>query len=201
MATQDLTTLSAVREHLQISDGTDTDSDALLTSLITAASDLITHYTGRRFQPTQDAAEKVFAYSGRGVVSFEPWVLRSLDSVQIDTDTSSPTTLSSDTYALRPLGSLDGIYTRLHISGYGVTESLTDDAPAEREITITGDWGYSSVPTPVARACILTVASMFSSTAIRGSFYEQESPGITTSAIPGMAKSLLAPYRVRVSGS
>lgn len=198
MAVQDLASLAAVREHLQISDAGDTDSDALIGSLISVASDAITNYTQRRFQPAETAAAKSFAYDGRGVVHVAPFVLRSVSQVRIDTDEDSPTTLDSDEYALRPLGTIDGVFTRVHLFGFTVVRSDAHAYPQERVVEITGDWGYSSVPEPVERACILTVSAMLARTSARGQFMDSEvSPGSGPS-LPGMAKSLLEPYRVRV---
>lgn len=203
MAAQDLTTLAAVREHLQISDAADTDSDALISSLITVASDAVSNYTQRRFLPAETADAKEFVYDGRGVVHVAPFVLRSVTLVRIDTDGDSPSTITSDNYALRPLASVDGVYTRLHILGYGVTENVTAAYPQERVVEVTGNWGYAdlaSVPEPVERAVILTVAAMVARTASRGLFDSDTLPS-NAPAIPGMAKALLEPYRVRVFGS
>jgi len=198
MAAQDLTDLAAVREHLQISDANDTDTDALISSLITVASDAITNYTQRRFLPAEEAAAKSFTYQGRGVLNIAPFVLRSVDSVQIDTDGDSPTTLASDEYAMRPLGTIDGVYTRLVLRGYSVTRSDANQWPQERVVQVTGDWGYPSVPEPVERACILSVASMIARTAARGQFMDSDVSPSSGPMLPGMAKSLLEPYRVRV---
>jgi hypothetical protein len=201
MAAQDLTTLAAVREHLQISDEDDTASDDLLESLITAASDAVVNYTQRRFLPAETAASKDFLYAGRGVVSLAPYVARSVTSVVIDPTEDNPTTLTAAQYQARPLSTIDAVFTRLIIKGFGVEAVNTSAWPQERVVRVTGNWGYTAVPSPVERACVLTVAAMFAQTAIRGSFFEQDAPSMNAPALPGMARALLSPYRVHAQGA
>jgi hypothetical protein len=200
VSAQDLTTLAAVREHLQITDEDDTDSDDLISSLITAASDAVINYTQRRFAPSETAATKSFAYLGRGVVSIAPFVLRTVTSVVVDPSDQNRT-LTADEYELRPLGTVDGVFTTLRLKGVSISDNPLAAYQRDLEVRITGNWGYSAVPDAVERAAILTVAAMFAQSAIRGSFFEQDAPSMNSPALPGMARALLSPYRVHSQGA
>lgn len=153
MAAEDLTTLSAVREFLQ-KQAVDTEQDDVIASLITRASNLIMRYTEREFAPATTSDTRVFDYEGRGWLDLAPYDLRSVSSIQIDTDTSSPTTLTSGTdYRLWPRPAVDGTYLALRLDTPGVYSEWPT-----RELSITGDWGFASVPSDVAHACIVTVS-------------------------------------------
>ena len=168
MATQDLTTKAEVKEHLGIA-ASNTDHDDLLDDLVTAASDAIMRYAQREFvTTTAGSTARDFRYNGRGFLNLAPWDLRSVESVVIDVDGVSPdsTTLDADDYRLMPVHKPDGVYTHLQLRGFEISES-SSHARYEpfRVVRVTSStWGFASVPKPVERACIITVAWLKRST-------------------------------------
>lgn len=205
---QDLCTVAQVREHEQISDATDTSQDAIVQSLITAASVAIMQYVPCQFKAVDgDASDGVgvardFRYDGGGVLGFGKHALRSLTSVQIDVDGAapSPTTLTADDYRLQPLSKEWGVWRGIHLRGFPVADRRAGrDHPTYRVVRVTGDWGFASIPEPVERACVLTVLFMLRGTSQfqGGEFGGLDMPGNDRVAIPGVAKRLLDPWRRR----
>lgn len=199
----DLTDTASVREHLQITDATDTTQNALIATLITAASTAIHSYCQREFATdagTGSVARK-FRYNGNGVLPLAPWDARSITSVVIDTDGTNPDniTLTADEYRALPLGATHGVYHTLHIRGRGVSSGSSTPWPTYRQVTVTGTWGFASVPAPVELACILTVAYWLRETSqhVGQVFGEETSFDAARASIPAIAKRLLDPYRVR----
>lgn len=145
-----LTTRDDVRAYLQ-KNAPDTNQDTLTDDLVDAASWAIIRRYGK-FGPAETAAAKVFVWDGSRRLKLFPYFLRSVTSIVLDTDTSSTTTLATTDYSLRPTTPLDGVYRWLRLPNHQVEVGL------ERQITITGNWGYSAIPTDVAQAAIVTVA-------------------------------------------
>lgn len=203
MATQDLTTTAKVKTHLQI-DSSDTDADALLGELVTAASDAVMRYAQREFvTTTSGSTARVFRYDGRGFLNLAPYDLRSVSSVKLDTLGVSPstTTLDADDYRLMPLHSPDGVYSHLQIRGFEVSEQSSSAKWSQwRDVEVTSStWGFASVPTPVERAAIITAAWMFRHTSQHmGQELGVDAPFTGDRvAVPGVAKRLLDPYKRR----
>jgi hypothetical protein len=155
-----LITLDDARAYLTLEDG-DIDDDGELAALIEAASAQIMGWTERQFAPTAAAATRVFAYDHSGFLSLANNDLRTVTSITIGIE--NPVTLTSSEYALRPKPSRDGVYTHLLIYGhrfpgcYGYHQHGHAHA-RDTEVTITGDWGYATVPKDVELACKMQVA-------------------------------------------
>lgn len=141
-------------------DASQTDFDTLLTTLVTQASVAIKRYCGREFAPaTSSGTARKFRYEGGGYLSLAPYDAQAVTSVVIDTDTTSTTTLVvNQDYYLLPLNQNDGVYTGVQIRGYE-PRSYTSSVNVKpfRQITITGTWGFSSVPDDVALAANILV--------------------------------------------
>lgn len=188
----DLTTLDAVREFLQIRDE-DIEQDTVISALITRASLAIMRHTGREFAPKTNDAERVFAYTGRGMLDLAPYEARAVTTVTIDSDLPSPRALTLGTnYRLRPLPAREGVYSWLEIVGY--------NGRRVRQVTIRGDWGWPAIPADVEQACITTVGiwlrrdvSAFSRT-----YSLDEGRTERPEALPAQVVAMLAPYRVPV---
>jgi hypothetical protein len=197
MASQDLTTLAQVREHQQRTDSTNTTQDALIGDLITVASDLIMEYTQREFAPTSTSTARTYRYDGRGVLNLAPDDARSVTLVRIDTDTTSPTTLEADTqYKLWPTRSKHAVYSHLHLIGIDVPNVTTRSGPSYREVEVTGTWGWSAIPTPVERACIMLVMELLSRTSNwKNADMDALMPGGSGPVIPLHVRTMLAPYK------
>lgn len=147
----DLTTLAAVRAHLQLPD-VDIDSDAELSALISRASAVIQRWTGREFAPPTSAETRVFTYPGRGRLELAPYEARAVTAVVLDSQPGGQQiTLSTTDYALRPLPARDGVYQWLELAPYRRCRG--------GQVSVTGDWGWPTVPDDVEHACIVTVAT------------------------------------------
>jgi hypothetical protein len=153
MAAQDLTTLANVRAFLQ-KNVSDTAQDPLISSFITRASDAIMHDCDRRFLPAETAAAHTFEYTGGGWLDLSPFDLRSVSQIRLDTDETSPTTLATTDFRVYPQNAPFGVYTALRLAPYLVTSRARWQY---RLVEVTGNWGWTSVPSDVEQACILTV--------------------------------------------
>lgn len=143
MAAIDLTDLASVRALSQANDR-DVDDDALIERLITAASRSILNYTGREFVATASAEAREFVSRGY-LLDLAPFDLRSVESVTDVTTPATPTAITA--YRLRPKPSRYGVYTWLEIP----------QLSGEREIAVTGLWGFPSIPEDVSHWCGITV--------------------------------------------
>lgn len=160
MAAGDLTTKAEVRKYLNLSSG-QTDLDTLIDALITQASVQIKRYCGREFAPQTSSTARKFRYYGGGYLHFSPYDLdaTTAPTVQIDTDEASPTTLTvNEDYYLLPINADDGVYTCMELRGIRVaSRSSRHDYSPSRQFTITGVWGFDSVPSDVALAANIQV--------------------------------------------
>jgi hypothetical protein len=91
---------------------------------------------------------------GGGWLNFAPLDARSVTGIRLDTDETSPTTLTSTDYRLYPMNQPLGVYTGVRLAPYLVTSRARWQY---RLVEVTGDWGWTSVPVDVEQACILTV--------------------------------------------
>jgi hypothetical protein len=206
MAAQDLTTLAAVQEHRQKLDTTNTTQDAIISSLITVASDMIMDYTQREFLPQSGTGgtpiARTYRYEGRGVLPLGQDDARTVTQVRIDTDTDTPTTLESEQYKLWPTRRRDGVITALHLISIPSPIHTTQRHPLYREVEVTGTWGWPAVPEKVERACILLVMDLLSRTS---SWRNDDADGLLPAAggvaMPLHVRTMLASYRRRALGA
>lgn len=206
MASQDLVTITEVREHLKIATA-ETDRNALLATLITAASDAIMAHTQRELCPQTNAAARSFRWEG-GALDLAPYDLRSVTSIVMDTDGTNPanTTLTADDYRLLPIPTKHGVYTHVEFRGYAVRGGTSAHTyRPSRQVTITGNWGWydtANVPTNIKMACKITVGhwerkfSQYFAGAHAGDLDDGRFGAI---ALPSAALFLLDPYR-RIGG-
>lgn len=203
LSTYQLTTLESFREHAQISDATDTAQDALIETLIDSVSHHILIYTNREFVPPGTAqVAREFRYNGGGVLDLAPYDARSVSQVRVDTDTSTPTILTTDQYRKAPVTCPDGVYTHLHLRGVSVPPTTTEDYPVYRVVEVTGIWGFPAVPKNVELAANITIQYVLRTTSQFMSDEFETTAGLAGAriAIPGAARDLLAPYRRRAVG-
>lgn len=155
MAAIDLTTRAAVRTFLQ-KPAADTNQDALIDTLITAASRAIGNYAQREFVPTASATRQ-FLLRGGYTLDLAPYDLRTVTTITLDPDlpVAEQTTLTTADYKLRPKPAVDGTYQQIRLN---VTPRDTPGKPSDREVAISGAWGFAAIPEDVSDACIKTVA-------------------------------------------
>lgn len=191
MAAGDLVTLQQARNYLGMTDAEETDMNGEIEAAITRASRLITQYTGREFASVAGSPTRTFAYEGGGVLQLKNRSLRSITTIVIDTDTDTPTTLTTSDYALMPVGGdIDNIYT--HILLYVGDPVLPKKW---REVQITGSWGYTSIPADVVEAVLSTISYWYHSLQHNGVEFGESAGNRNISFLPVKAKQLLAPYR------
>jgi hypothetical protein len=190
-----LTTLEAVRAFMQ-KGATDTAQDDLIEALIPAASRVIMQWTGREFAPATASATRKFAYRGGGFLDLAPYDLRSISSAQVDTNTTSATTLAATTdYAFSPLNSQDGVYTALTFPSLTVFDRPGQDS--YREISITGAWGFAEVPADVQHWCNVTIVMWLRDdvSAFSSGFDANTDRFVRAGSLPDAVKAGLAVYR------
>lgn len=158
MAAGDLTNLSNVRAFLQKQE-TDMAQDPVISSLITQASAAITRFTERQFTE-EDAAEHVFEVDQPlgTLVSFAPYELRSLTSIELDTDTEDAFALVADEFKLWPKPNPDGTFLGARLNPYRQVGTASFRWGSRRELTVKGDWGMEKVPDDVVNWTNVTVA-------------------------------------------
>ena len=200
MATGDLTSLANVRELLQRQSGVDTTNDALISTLITTVSQEIMSYTGCEFAPTTASATRKFVYRGGGTLLLAPYSLRSVTSIVIDTDGTSPAdvTLSADDYRLWPREPKRGVYDRIEFRNLSpASKSSAYDFTPSREIEITGAWGFASVPSEIDHACAATVVfRMRTSSDFYGNENSADVQRFGAVQFPTIARQILDVYKV-----
>lgn len=148
----------------------DTGQDARIATLITRVSTKIMRDYGREFVPggalalPAIAATRKFDYAWgdqypvEARVSLAPYDLQltPAPTIIVDTDQSSPSTLSTDEWRLHPQPPRDGVYTAIYLCPLNVSVGMV--GWRKRQLTITGNWGFPAIPGEVAEACAQTVA-------------------------------------------
>lgn len=153
MADVDLTTLTIVRERRGTT-ASNTTQNTMVERVITNVSRAIIRHCQREFAPATASAARVFEYDeNTHFLSVAPYDLRSVSSVQIDTDEDSPVTLTDEEYRLWPRPTKDGTYHGLRLDPLGPGRGRWP----YRQVTITGAWGFASVPTDVEEAATIAV--------------------------------------------
>jgi hypothetical protein len=162
VAASDLCSVADVRAFLQKPDQ-DTEQDAILASVITRASKAIMRHTQREFAPPVTATARVFEVGADWydtILSLAPYDLRGTPtSVVIDSDLGGGSTLTAAEYRLMPKPNSDGVYTsiRLRPQSHSSATWFSD----RREVTITGNWGFATVPEDVKHCAVVTAADWF----------------------------------------
>lgn len=190
----DLTTVAAVRSFMQKPAG-DTGQDTEIQNLVTRASGAIMHYTEREFAPaTSTPTARTFEYKGGGWLDVAPYDIRTVTQIRLDTDESSPTTLTSTEYRLYPYPARHGVYTALRLGPYLVHSRARWQ---QRLVEITGTWGFATVPEDVAHACIVTVAMWLRRdvTPFESTFSIDEGRLERPAILPSSVIAALAPYK------
>jgi hypothetical protein len=155
----DLCSVEDVREALEIS-FSDRTRDDLIATYISAASRAIMREYEREFAPASTGVTRTFSWRGSGVVNLAPYDLRSATQISVNPESTSPTTLTITTeYTLLPVPVRDGVYTSLLVSPYVIPSFDFLSRYGWAQVSVTGDWGFASVPKDVRQAAVLTVTS------------------------------------------
>ena len=153
-----LVSVADVRGFIQKPDP-DQAQDAIIGRLIESASEAILTWTEREFAPAGTAGvARVFYYCGNGVLNLSPYDVQVVTQVKIDSIAGSGgTILASTEYRLYPTPAKDGVYNWLRLSP-NISATPANTNFAEREVTVTGTWGFPSVPDDVKHWTTVTVA-------------------------------------------
>lgn len=188
--------VAELREQLQIK-ATDRTPDDLFARLVDAASAAITAYCDREFTPTSSATRILPVRDC--VVDLAPYDLRTVTTMQLHPEESSPTTLTANAdYALEPLASTTGTYTRVRLYHGLSLDSTFASRFGYARLSIAGAWGMSAVPEDVRYACKLLAASWYRSSVSVYSQAFNPDQGFSLEqpeALPFAVRRLLDPYR------
>jgi len=203
VATGDLVTLSELKLRLET---TETEPDAVLQAVITAASQAIAVHTGREFAGPATAETRPFAPAETwGDDGFFVGDLQSLTAgagaVRIfDPDGVELASLASTDFVLEPRGRAAAEPAeRIRPKSTATSATLG----AGYSITVAGLWGWAAPPGPAKEACIQTVRSWIRADGSRfamGGFSDSGMIAPTpapTWMLPMAAKQLLTNYRRR----
>jgi hypothetical protein len=192
----DLCTVEDVRVRLQKPTG-DVAQDAIIGSLISQASRAIMKYTGREFAPAGSAGVVRTFETEIGpdtFLSLAPYDLQTATLVKIDTDVTG-TTLSSDEYRLFPVSKPDGVYTSIRLQPLS-SPQVNRVGWRNRQIQITGTWGFPEVPADVNGATAETVALWLRRdvSAFTTTYNLDESRVERPEALPSAVRAMLSSY-------
>lgn len=164
-----LVTIAQVKARINVAGVSDTDDDTLLGELVDQVSSWVQGYTGRRFMP-EPAATYVFDTSA-GTVLRIPHGIRAVTSVGVATvsqpDTGGNyTTVPTGDVILRPKAQdmPEGWpATELWIRYGTLSGTITQFATAQNGATITGTFGWASVPPDIQAVVIDAVVAAYQS--------------------------------------
>jgi hypothetical protein len=146
----DYCTLAQVRKYTDFKVVANTDDDALIEQLITAASKRIDEYTGRTFTEATETRE---FDAVRDVQGQRLWMDTDLLAVTSITNGDGTAIVASD-YVLEPSNSAPKFAIKLLASS---GESWTYDTDPEQAISVVGEWGYMAgtiAPADIQHAAI-----------------------------------------------
>lgn len=158
-------TLAQLKTRLNIPD---TNSDAALTSALSAASRSIEAYCGRQFNDAGSASARVYYPDSLTVCKTEDFSTTNGLIVALDFSNAGnySTILSATSYQLEPLnGVVDGTpgfpynLIRLIQTWYPLWYASIGDPRAS--VQITAQWGWAAVPAPVVEGCLMLAEETF----------------------------------------
>lgn len=184
-----------------------TSRDPLIQTLITQASVEMMKYTERQLAPAQASATNRFNVdlsqnpSGGWTVDLAPLDVRTVTTVTLHPEASSPTVVAAADWTLEPIGNFDGVYYKLLLSPYLSMISSFSIRFGQAQVDVAGAWGFATVPVDVNRLCVLTVKAWMRQNPAAYAFPDQqmmesvqpESP--TTFMLPGAVLAGLSHYK------
>jgi hypothetical protein len=192
--------------------------------LINAYSKAVNRYIKRQFLPSEEASDKIFAYSGNGFLSLAPFEARAIGAVTMFTDLpeSSWVVLANQTETQeaqwRPNPrhkSEQGTYWYLTLPEHGAYHPYYDEPVTSLtrrnlgyEVTVNGDWGVAEdtdVPDDVELALWIACANAWRNPEayqtrrmgpLAASDYSDYVPGTEEGlSLPRASRALLSGYR------
>lgn len=207
MAYPDLCTRDQVRSFLQ-KPSSDTSQDAIIDSLISRASMAIMRYCEREFisaTPGSSASPVARLFElelqRQGWLDLAPFDAQAgtITLVQLDSDLTSPRTLSSAEWRPWPIPAADGVVSALRIIPISLGGFHRFNV---RQVQVTAQWGFPTIPVDVVHAAVTTTAlwlrrevSAFSTT-----FRLDEERVERPESLPSHVRAALSPYRRQGQG-
>jgi hypothetical protein len=193
LITQALITEDEYKEQGSGIDASDPTQDDAIRFCINNASLRIMEYAGREFKSAASGSTlRTFQITPGGCgfdeVSFGPYDAQNVTAVTIDTQLGQTgLTLTTSQYQPVPVQAWHGVFTGLHI-----LSGATGYVPlgVRRAVSVTGTWGWPSVPGHIKGCCVETVKEWL------GGEYQVQGGDITAAL---MAASLQLPARVRAT--
>lgn len=195
---RDLCTLDDVKTLMQKTGANAASQDALIATLITRASIKIMRDYGREFVPggpnseTFTDATRTFEYAwgdqypGEAFVDLRPYdlALSPAPTVVADTDQVTTIPLSADEWRLWPQPPSQGVYMAIKVLPLNVSVGIV--GWRKRQIQVTGNWGFPSIPFEVTQACAATVIHWITNypAARRPEQIDASLPGISPRSYP-----------------
>jgi hypothetical protein len=166
---RDLCTTADVKLLMQKMGPNAATQDALIQALITRASVKIMRDYGREFVPGGPNSElavnatRTFEYPwgeqypAEAFVDFRPYDLQKSPApvVAVDTDQAAPLTLSADEWRLWPYPASQGVFLGIKVLPLNISVGII--GWRKRQITVTGNWGFPTIPLEVVQATAETV--------------------------------------------
>lgn len=168
---RDLCTVDDVKALMQKTGPNAGNQDTLIQSLITRTSVKIMRDYGREFVPggpnsePSSAATRTFEYQwgdeypGEAFVDLRPYDLAVSQPTPLvvvaDTDQPVGYTLSTQEWRLWPQPPSQGVFMAIKVLPLNVKVGIV--GWHKRQIQVTGNWGFPSIPFEVQQACVETV--------------------------------------------
>lgn len=195
----DLCTLAYARTHAQIP-ATETEQDDVIADLITSWSRfLISRYA--EFAPPVSAVARTYSFDARDRLApfSAPWNLRSATAVTIDSGLDTQQVLVSSQWRLALYDSISSSYLGIELDRYVLATSTW----STRTLTVTGNWGYASIPEDVQELCARAVTmTLRGEVQAFGSALQPNSIGDGVNepnALPPGLRGLVLPHTRRLS--
>lgn len=156
----DLITLEEARSFLQKAED-EKKQDGVIAETITTASTEIRNHTNREFVSAGDKdLARTFVFEGGKRLNLFPYDLREASTVRLASDLSegSQVDLDASQWRLRPIPSRYGVYQWLELPKSVCAGIALPEDREDFEVTVTGKWGFASVPEDVKQWCKVTVA-------------------------------------------
>ncbi len=167
------------------------DNDDLVDELITRASRAFMEAAGRQFRPVTasgTAVEFLYRANAANVLYLGAYDAQAVTGVRLDTDTDSPTTLTTDQFRLLPIPRKHGVIRALYLPDHAGT-------PDGRVVEVTGTWGWPAVPGDVEQAVIDTVVHWLERETPGGNLGDDNVDRYGPVMFPSSARQVLFRYR------
>jgi hypothetical protein len=167
LATYALTTVERVKEQGSGISSTDPSQDEAIRFLINDASTQMMNECEREFKSTLVGSQArtfqinygCYGYGG-GYIEFRPFDAQTVTAVVVETQpTGGNITLDATKlqYQALPVGQPDDVYTGVAIYSPGGSYGSAYAAGIQHTASVTGTWGWPSVPADVESMCVETV--------------------------------------------